>query len=44
MKYDNEFITIDYFDELLMKVIRFVHNVDVKTVINQIDDVDLQKH
>ena len=44
MKYNDEFVTIDYLDELLMKVIRFVYNADVKTVINQIDDVDLQKH
>ena len=44
MKYDNELVTIDYLNELLMKITRFVHNVDVKTIINQIDDVDLQEH
>ena len=44
IKYDNEFITINYFDESLIKIARFVYNVDVKTIINQIDDVDLQKH
>ena len=44
MKYDNEFITIDYFNKSLMKIIRFVHNVDVKTIINQINNVNLQKH
>ena len=27
-----------------MKVTRFVHNVDVKTIIDQINDVDLQEH
>ena len=41
MKYDDELITIDYFDELLMKIIRFIHNVDVEIIIDQIDDVDL---
>ena len=44
MKYDDEFIIIDYFDESLMKIIRFVHHVNIKTIINQINDVDLQKH
>ena len=44
IKYDNEFITIDYLDKSLMKITRFVHNADVKIIINQIDDVDLQKH
>ena len=41
MKYNDEFITIDYLDESLMKIIRFVHNVDVKTIIDQIDNINL---
>ena len=27
-----------------MRITRFVYNVDVKTVIDQINDVDLQEH
>ena len=44
MKYDDKFIIINYLDESLMKITRFVYNADVKTVINQIDNVNLQKH
>ena len=44
MKYDDKFVTINYFDESLMKIVRFIYNADIKTIIDQIDDVDLQKH
>ena len=44
MKYNNKFITIDYFDESLMKITCFVHNVDIKTVVDQINNVNLQKY